>query len=540
MVFNLSQVFPDPQIRPAWRSGPWPARLAEGLFVLAVLVLRWPLWRLPGPGRDEAAYHYWAHHFEPAYAPLLQAAVRLMEVFAGHSLWSLRAPVMALGLLVILLNDRRLALVRTPVSLRRLAAVALAFSPWQSFSSSILHPDNFLLVALLGMVLAVQHNRLWWAAVAAVAAVLAKPTGVLFLPVSWWLFGQLEGVPARQLWAARVVLAATALGLALVMDPRMIAGMADFGRLSPHLPWYDRALAVGGSLMYLGGPLLVGLAWTGARQRWRDVRSHEDLGHQREARASLAIAGMILAVFLAAILLRGQFKGNWVLPAAVLLWPTAWPRWGKTPVFKIIVAAGLALTFLGSLGQTAIHVRPDLVGRLENHLATRDLTPRWATYATQAGVRETAVSTSRTWSDHLREYDDLTGFAAEIKTSWCDAQGATAPLDWIVTGDYGLACQLHWYLGDNAARVAICDDEIFNRTWAALRRLDPDGPLLALSSTVAGSLSGKLSGNLPGGELEFQTFLPLMPHPVTGRSLRPAVVRWKADSNQENSHEDLR
>ena len=45
---------------------------------------------------------------------------------------------------------------------------------------------------------------------------------------------------------------------------------------------------------------------------------------------------------------------------------------------------------------------------------------------------------------------------------------------------------------------------------------------------------------LPGGELEIQKFLRRMPHPVTGRSLRPAVVRWKADSNQENSHEDFR
>ncbi len=530
-VFNLPSDIPDSQASAAWRQGHWPLRLAAGLGVLAVLALRLPMWMLPGPGRDEAAYHYWAHHPEPAYTPLLQAAVRLAEAIGGHSLWTLRAPVLVLGVLVIVLNDRRFALVGTPPTLRWLAALALAFSPWQSFASTILHPDNFLLAALLGLILAVQENRLWWATGAAVAAVLAKPTGVLFLPVLWWLSGRMEGVPANELRTARAMMLTAALGLFLVMDSSMVAGMADFGRMSPTLPWYDRGLAAGGAFLFLGGPLLVGFSWLGAHQRWRILRLDGDSRQQREARASLAAAAVLLTFFLAAVLVRGQFKGNWVLPAVVLLWPTQLPRRPVSPVFLRLAIAGLAMAFLGSLGQTVIHVRPDLISRLEKQMTTRGLTPRWATYATQAGVREATVSTSRTWSDHLREYEGFGDFAAEIKAGWCEAQGATAPLPWIVSDDYGIACQLHWYLGDPTTQVAICNDMIFSGTWTDLSRAEPDGPLLALSSTGA--------GRLPGGQLKSQSSLPQVLHPVTGRQLRPTVVYWQSHANQENQNDDL-
>ena len=95
-----------------------------------------------------------------------------------------------------------------------------------------------------------------------------------------------------------------------------------------------------------------------------------------------------------------------------------------------------------------------------------------------------------------------------------------------MSGDYGLACQLHWYLDDPATRVAICEDRVFTGTWTALRRAAPPGPLLALSSTVP--------DRLPGGELKPQTSLPPVTHPVTGRQLRPAVVLWQPNTNQEN------
>ena len=502
-------------------------RLFVGLVLLVsgLLAVRLPLWLLPGPGRDEAAYHYWVHHPEPFYAPLLQWAVRLAEVFCGHSLWSLRAPVLILGVGILWLNDRRLAGIRTPLHLRWLAVLALAFSPWQGFAGSILHPDNFLLAALLALVLAVQHNRLWLATAAAVIAVLAKPTGVLFLPVAWWLCGTLDDLGPREKWAARAVLLATALAVAATVQPEMMRGMADFGRLDPTTAWYARILAAGGALLFLGGPVLVGLSFVGARQRWYDRHQGPDALSKHEARASLAIAAMMLAVFLAAAVLRGQFKGNWVLPALVLLWPVRMPAWTALPRVRALVVAGLVLTFAASLGQTLIMVRPGLVDRVEGQLSARGLVPAAATYSVQAGVRETSVSTSRSWSDHLRQYNDASLFAAQIKAGWCEAQGAATPVPCLVAGDYGLACQLHWYLGDPATRVAIHGDGIFHRTWTDLRHGAGENDLLFLS--------GPGPDDFSTAELRVQALLPAVMHPVTGRPLQPTIARWHNDLNQE-------
>ncbi len=477
------------------------------LLAAVLLLIRLPLWLLPGPGRDEAAYYYWAHHPEPAYSLLVQAAIRLGGLVAGHSLWALRLPVLVLGLLVLVLNDRRLARAGSPVGWRGLAAAALALNPWQSFAGSILHPDNFMLAALLLLVLAIQERRLWLATLATVGAVLAKPTGVLFLPVTWWLLGTLPGPDRRQLHAARLVLVLAAVGLAVTMRPDMVVGMAGFGRMSDSLPWLTRLIAGGGSTLFLGGPVLLGLAVLGVRQRWPDIRTDD------EARASLSLAAILLVVFLTAALLRGQFKGNWILPAAVLLWPLRPPRRQLLGNPRRLVAVGLVLALLTSLGQTLAMSRPDLIDNWEHALSDRNLVPAWLAYETQAGTRETAVSSSRTWSDHLHEYDDISGFAAQLKSDWCCTAGEAAPLPWIIAGDYGLACQLHWYLAEPQAAIAIYGDGIFCGTWSEICNCAPPTSMLALSLP-------------PDGQVRSIAALPVRAHPITGFPLRPAVVRW--------------
>ncbi len=523
-MFKLPTGIPNSDL-PAGDDSPARTTALIGIFVLAVTVLRAPLWMLPGPGRDEAAYHYWAHHPEPSYSPMVQMAIRLAEGFGGHTLWALRSPVIILGFLVLYLNDRRLAGAGTSSSLRWLAAMVLAFSPWQGFAGSILHPDNFLLASLLALVLASQHNRLWLVVLAAIAAVMSKPTGVLILPVAWWLFGFMTTIDRRQLWAARMVLVLTALVVAFTMKPEMLAGMAEFGLMAPTVPWFGKGMAAAGAALFLGGFLLVGWSIFGFRQRWHDFRTGPDDQRRREARASLAAAGILLAVFIAAALLRGQFKGNWVLPALLLLWPTRLPRLKTSSSVKAFATIGLALTIMTGFGQTAILMRPDLLINLEKKVATRNKSLGWLTYSTQAGVRETSVSTSKTWTDHLHEYDDVTAFAQEVKASWSATQGDTAPMDWIVAGDYGFACQLHWYLGDPSGRVAIFGDGIFHRTWSDFLRAAPSSPLLALSLPAGPDLSG--------GDFKILTFLPTVKHPITGGFLEAAAVVWQTDANKE-------
>jgi hypothetical protein len=522
-MFKMSSS--DPTITGSGPGKPGFRRLGMGLSLLAmgILAVRLPLWLLPGPGRDEAAYHYWVHHPEPFYAPLLQWSVGLAEIFGGHSLWSLRAPVLILGLAVVWLNDRRLAGAHAQPYLRWLAALALAFSPWQGFTGSILHPDNFLLAAVLALVLAVQHNRLWWATAAAITAVLAKPTGLIFLPVAWWLIGRMDQTQGRELWLARTLLLTLAVGAAATLKPDMVRGMADFGRLADTVPWYTRGLASGGALLFLGGPVLVGLSVVGARQRWQILRRDTDPVIRSEARASLAAAAMMLAVFLTAAVVRGQFKGNWILPALVLLWPVRMAPWAVLPRTRAILATGVILTFVSSLGQSLILVRPDLVDRLESGMSARGLVPAAATFSVQAGVREAAVSTNRSWSDHLRQYHNAAAFAGAVKADWCQAQGDLTPVPCIVSDDYGLACQLHWYLGDPATKIAIRGDVIFHRTWSDLKN-DPNDLLVLMAPA---------STDNPDAHLRTRTVLPAVWHPVTGQRLQPTIARWLDNPQQE-------
>ena len=491
-------------------------RFAGTAAALTLLALRLPLWMLPGPGRDEAAYHYWAHHAEPAYSLLLQWSVRLSEAGLGHSLWSLRLPALTLGFVVLLLNDWRLAAAGAPARLRLLAALALAFSPWQGFVSSILHPDVFLLAALLCLVLSVQKNHLWLAVASATAAVLAKPTGLLALPTLWFLSGRLDSLRKGELRTARLVLVALAMWQVRVMNTALVVALADFGRLPPSLPWLDHGLAAAGSLIYQGGPLLIGISWFGAMERIGILRQGGSQDVKREAWASLTIGGVLVAVFLAALVLRGQFKANWVLPAAVLLWPTRPPQWIEGRRGRGLVMAGVALACLGSLFQTAILTKPDLLATAERSLISRGMAPRWARYSTQAGVREGMVSSSATWGDHLREFAGISAFVDSIAAGWRGLPESTGPMAWIVASDYGLAFQIDWYLEDPAVRVAVLGDGIFHRTWSTFRVMAPEGPLLALSD---GDVDRLAAAGWP-----HRRYLSPVSHPVTGRLMRPVAL----------------
>ncbi|MCA9758986.1 MAG: hypothetical protein KDA27_24550 [Candidatus Eisenbacteria bacterium] len=358
--------------------------IGAAALALTVLLLRRPLWLLPGPGRDEASYHYWAHHPEPAFAPLVQLTVRLFELPFGHALWSLRAPVALLGIVVLWLHDDRLRRAGSTGSTRLFFASLLALTPWLGFSGSILHPDAFLLVSLLALVISARDRRPLAIAIAACAAALSKPTGVLVLPVAWWLVEALavnsdgrlrrggthqrggrqrggrqresrrrgaqqrgpghdgacqfdtprdRGTPPRPSHRTRIVLARTILilgvfPLATALGTGLLTAIGEFGHMSPEIPLASRFGTWGLALVFVGGLLL---PWFGVRggidrarllaHARRNGTSWTEAPETREAAAALATAVLLLAVFTSAALFRGQFKPNWVLPAFVLVLP---------------------------------------------------------------------------------------------------------------------------------------------------------------------------------------------------------------------------
>ena len=521
-----------------------------GLVQLGVLVLatRLPLVALPGPGRDEATYHYWAHNPEPAYAPLLQLAVWLGEGILGHSTWSLRLPSLILGLVVLLLADLRLRGLRASVGARLLAAFAVALTPWQAFAGAILHPDVFLLAALLALVLAAQHGRLWWLVAAAVGALLAKPTGALALPVAAWLAGSpaVAGRPAmaawlagplplagrRQVLAARLVLGAVAVAYLAVLDPQLVAGMAEFGQAPARLSPWVRAGSWVLALLFLGGPLLLSLAGVGLRERWlrlRGVRPGNDQpgrpgqprqpgepAARREALASLALAAALVTVFVAAAVFRGQFKANWVLPAAVLLLPAgpvAWPRWVR--------AGGVAVATVCCLAQALALWQPDLVDRIE--ALAGDGAP---SYAVHASVREGRVAAAGRWSEYLRQFDDRAAFACKLQRAWRTQEPEMAPPAWLVSDDYGLAMQVHWYLGHGAVWVAVPGDGVFVRSNRHLAGADHPGNLLVLPVNRNPAAIWK--------DLQLGDRLPMVAHPATGALLTPYPAQMVPEAERNH------
>lgn len=438
------------------------------------MLLRLPLWLLPGPGRDEAAYHYWAHHPEPAYAPALQLAVRLFEWPFGESLWALRMPVMLAGVLVLFLVHLRTR--SAPESTRLLILFALALSPWQAFTGSILHPDTFFMVALLGFLLAARSGLVLTTAAAGVAMVLAKPVGALLIPAVWWALGRIGTAGVRR-WISRGVLLLALLVESWMVFPELVSGMFTFGRLPGSI--LERMGAGAASLLFQGGPLLLWLGVWGARERWRTWRRGTDEAERDDAERCLVCAAVLLAFFACAALFRGQFKGNWVLPAVVVLLPAYAVR-----VPRMLVAAGVAFGILACAGQAAVLMRPEWVQR--------------------AGVDR--------WSRHVAQYGDPSSVSTDVMHLVGTGDGEEGCPPWIVSADYGLAASLHWILAEPDRRIVVPEHGVYHRTVESFRATGDAADVLVATRT-------RVLPDAIGSVVRVTDTLGAIVHPGTGDTL---------------------
>ena len=197
----------------------------------AVILLRLPLLLLPGAGRDEALYWYWAHHFELAYSPLLQIAIRLFEWLPLPDIWAIRlvslvASGCSLWLLEQLLIRRKIKDVQ-----RRWLLLALAVAPWQTYAGAILHPDMLLLATLLAFVYFSEKQGFTLAAISAGLAIWAKPSGILVIAIAilYWLVIDSN---TSKLRIKRILLTlGTALPVAISANWQMVQGVLEFGKI---------------------------------------------------------------------------------------------------------------------------------------------------------------------------------------------------------------------------------------------------------------------------------------------------------------------
>jgi len=467
----------------------------------AALILRLPLILLPGPGRDEAAYRYWAHHSEPFYAPLLQWAIRAFETLPIPDLLALRMPAIVCGVLSLMLLDRWLETVGARRTHRLLALAAIAFGPWQTYVGAIVHPDTMAFCALLAAMLAHAKRKPFAVAVAVGLGVLAKPTGLLLLPM----------LPI--LWRherARIGLAAVAIALALSapvlvsVDRAMIGEMLQFGRVDPTMPTLGAALIFLADLILEGGPLIPLAAVVGVATR--------------AYRAPAVVPFGLLATYAIAAVVNGQFKCNWILPALILLWPVALFR-----IPRAATAVALTITIVSGAGVSLAMSRPDLVTLIERRIHADD-----GFYPHRAGTREARVSATRSWSDHLREFRPVDESAKAVETAWREAGRSRHPR-LIIADDYGFAAQLAWVWRAEAPRIFTPADAMFRAGVDDLSQVDLKDAVVV---TTLNSLD-KISGGV-GRTREIASIA----HPVTGSTVIIGVMESRSNtlSVDENDH----
>ncbi len=459
---------------------PRPAQGLRGVgawaaLATALLALRLPLLTLPGLGRDEATYVYWSHHPEPGYAPLLQLLLALGRPLPllVEARW---VPLVA-GAVVLVLFERWLRRRGLERRDRWIAVALVGLCPWQTYAGSILHPDDLQLALVLGFVLAARPGHVWWAAVLAGLAPWAKTSGLLVTAVgAWWVWR--SGHPVRG--RALIVLVALAAPAVLALDPELLRGILSFARTGPDTgPLARVGLFVLGTVV-LAGPILPVLA----------VRGGFEIG-RRGVDPGVVLALAFVAAFGGAAVVTGQVKGNWMLPAILLLWPAGlhWTRPAR---------AALAIGSTGLLSAVIVFgfVRVDL---------TRALETRWETapsYLGLAGTRERSVASATDWWHRLAEYRSLDAL--------CSATAAHHDVEVVISDDYGLAAQWATRCPSAVPRLVLPDDPIFAGADDGI----PVGALVIAVRRAPSALLGTRSW-APAGT---------MTHPITGEPVALARV----------------
>ncbi len=455
---------------------------------VVALLLRLPVFFLPAPGRDEAAYYYWSRHAEPAYAPLIQWLIRLTTLLPLPEVLALRTGFLITGIGVLVLFDRLLSEAGATPPVRLVALAALAFSPWQTYTGALAHPDTPFLAAVLLFVITFRNNKKALAAFFAGVAVLSKPTGVAILAVALLCFALDTRLrPVRRLAYSSLALI-VASPVLLSFSGQMLAAISNFGKISADVSLPARMAITAVSIFGLGGLLLPWAAMRGFMERMKDIRRAPS-SRQRWLLLkdpAFAVAMVLVLGFLSAAIFRGQIKGNWLLPGFVLLWPVS--RISLRPGYRVAVVVSFLLSAMMVIAMRS----PGSVALLENRVQFMQ-----SLYQQQAGAREARVSRTRTWSQRLQEYQPMAGFAASVATCWCRTTGEQGAPKWIISDDYGLAAQLAFSWRNFSPRIIIPDDGIFFRTvpddsCTTLR----GGVLLMAVKTTCDRLWQRLPGHL--------------------------------------------
>jgi hypothetical protein len=414
------------------------------------------LWLLPGIGRDEALYWYWAHHPEFAYAPLIQLVIRIAEWLPFSPNLNIRFSSILAGSLVIVVMDLLLKERQASRQYRVLWGLVLGISPWMLYSGAIVHPDMWLVAMMLCFLYLIDKQRYRSAAFAAGMALWAKPTGLILVgfAILCWLW--MMPLPRKTRLACLAITASTVLPVLAFANSDMIQGIREFAKIANAPSMLSVIVIQLLALIGLAGPALMWAVLpklTDFGEAISRVIRDKGMIRDRHRQPAAVIGTMFFGAFLTAMIVNGQLKANWILPA--LLMPVLTARKLSYFPFK---RSSISLAVVWAAGLLLLMTQPAFIKSVENSL------PSLAqSYRIQAGSREAKVSAAAGWADRLNEYQSMQPFADSVKVYWQKLSPENALPVWILSDDYGLAAQLLFVWQSPETAMWITNDPLFRR-----------------------------------------------------------------------------
>jgi hypothetical protein len=419
------------------------------LISIPALLVRLPLLFLPNPGRDEAAYFYWSHFPEPAYALTMQAVVAIFRQFPIPDMIAMRLPSLIMGILVLFLFDKLLMIRGIKRKPRLIVLSALAFCPWQSNFGVILNPDNFLFASMLLWLIAFSKKQYFLVILSSALAVYSKPIGLLVIPPTIFVLFTEQDLNKQKLSGYYSVLLILILTYLMSLRFEMFQSFLEFGQLDGEISLIELFSIQFLLLLAAGGPLLLYFSSNGLIARIR-----KGMFEQPEDKAALILSLFMLVVFGGALIFNNQVKYNWLLPALFILWP-------KQPmkISKPVLIVGLMLTIVPGILQNMVKSRPQIISHLEEKFPLIK-----SSFVFREGKRDFKISMSKSWSEHVLEYQSMDEFCNQVIQFWENEKNTTDHPFWIISDDYGLTSQLLFNMKGNQAKMILPGDGVFNGT----------------------------------------------------------------------------
>lgn len=460
-------------------------RSPELILAVFLLALRGALAGLLGPGRDELAYWYWAHHaLDTSYSLVTTGAIWLATSLFGDGPAAIRLPGLLAGGLTVAIVGRSVRALGGSFGAAALAMLAVTASPWQGYVGTVAHPDAFLSLFVVGYAAAAMRLRQEsesesagaLIALAACAGLTAwtKLTGAILLAPALWLAWRCRRAQPAGSVTAALIIVGVAASLLATLDVELLRGLRAFGTFDGRTGPLGRVGIIAAKLVGFGGPALLLLAGFGAHALARSGR---------RGRWPLGGAAALWIGFFTLFLFVGQAKANWFLPALLWLVPPgavaleAGVRGaaggGSEVPFAARATRGaayftFALSVLGA-GVWALPHAPTVWPRVVAAPAVQRID---GTYAQHVGPREAEVSPCRTWTARLAEYGPPPPLDSRIRAA-LEAPSASPPR--LTSHDYGLAFALAWRYGRDV-KVHLPWDSVFRRSSGS--------PLAAGESTI--------------------------------------------------------